>query len=370
MNVVGLIVEYNPFHNGHLYHLNKTKELYPNSYIICVVSSNFTQRGDVSLIDKWDKTRIALELGIDLVIELPFYYAVQSADNFAKYSIEILYNLGVDTIVFGSELLESKQLESLVNYQLEPKYNEDVKSYMNAGLNYPTAMSKALEEVSNIKIINPNEILGLAYVKTIKLQNYPITTKTITRTNSYHSLTLEEISSATSIRHSLLNKQDVSIAVPKATLPYLNNCHFIQDYFEIIKYKIITSDINYLQTIFQMNEGLEYKLKKHVHEAESIDHLINLVKSKRYTYNRISRLLIYILLDFKSSDFEAIKNLEHIRILGFSKKGQLYLNSLKTDLKLITNLRNNRNYGTDLESKASQIFHLNKPYNDNIGPIL
>ena len=161
MKIIGIVCEYNPFHLGHLYQLNKVKEMYHDSIIIVVCSSNFTQRGDVSILNKWDKTRIALEYGVDIFIELPFGYATQSSDIFAKGAIEILNNLKIDILVFGSESDNIKELINLANIQLNNKdYNNIVKKYLDQGINYPTALSKALDDIKNIKINKKNDLLG------------------------------------------------------------------------------------------------------------------------------------------------------------------------------------------------------------------
>ena len=147
MTTIGIICEYNPFHNGHIYHIKKIKEMYKDSIIILVMSGNFTQRGDISIINKWDKTKIALENNIDLVIELPFVFATQGADVFAKGAIQILNNLKVDKLIFGSECNNISELKELAKIQLQENYNTLVKKYLEKGLNYPTAMSKALKDL-------------------------------------------------------------------------------------------------------------------------------------------------------------------------------------------------------------------------------
>ena len=169
MKIIGIIAEYNPFHLGHLYQIKKVKEKYPDSIVIVVISSSFTQRGDISLLNKWDKTKIALDNGIDLVIELPFVYATQSSDIFAKGAIEILNNLKIDTLIFGTERDNIKDLELLADIQINNKeYQKKVKEYLNKGSNYATATNKALEDITNIKVDTPNDLLALSYIKQIK----------------------------------------------------------------------------------------------------------------------------------------------------------------------------------------------------------
>ena len=153
MHVIGIICEYNPFHNGHIYHLEKIREMFKDSPIILVMSGNFTQRGDVSLIDKWTKTSIALNY-VDLVIELPFVFSTASADIFAYGAINILKNLNVDALVFGTETLSAPKLEEIAKTQKQKKFDKLVKKYLDEGLNYPTSLSKAVYDLTNIKI-NP-----------------------------------------------------------------------------------------------------------------------------------------------------------------------------------------------------------------------
>ena len=168
MKIIGIIAEYNPFHLGHLYQINKIKEIYPDSIIIAIISTNFTQRGDISIINKWNKTKICLDNNIDIVLELPYTYATQSADIFANGALKILNSMHIDTLVFGTEKDNINELIELAKIQIDNKeYDNIVKNYLSKGLNYPTAMSKALENISNIKIDKPNDLLALSYIKEI-----------------------------------------------------------------------------------------------------------------------------------------------------------------------------------------------------------
>ena len=225
MNTIGIICEYNPFHNGHIYHINKIKQMYPENTIILVMSGNYTQRGTISILDKWDKTEIALNY-VDLVVELPFIFSVQSADIFAKAAVQILNNLNVNKIVFGTESLSITQLEQIAKIQTKDSFNKLVKKYLNEGINYPTSLSKATYDLTKIKIEKPNDLLGLSYVKEIQKTNIiPIT---IQRTNNFHSITLEsKISSATSIRNAIKNNQDMKPYVPIETYQKLPQTSFL-----------------------------------------------------------------------------------------------------------------------------------------------
>ena len=360
METIGIIAEYNPFHNGHLYHLNKIKEMYPNSTIVLVMNGNFTERGDVSIIDKWKKTKIALNLGIDLVIELPYPFATQSADHFAYGAITLLEKLKVDKLIFGSESNNIEDLKLIAKTQIEnDEFEKLVKIYSKMGKNYPTALSCALEDLTNKKIETPNDLLGISYIKTILENNYKIIPETIKRTNDYHSTELNnEISSATSIREALRNNQNIDNQVPSETIHELNNLHFIDDYFNILKYKIITEkDLSIYQTV---DEGIDNLLKKEILNATSYDDLIKRIKSKRYTYNKISRMLIHILCNFTKEKREKFNDIKYIRILGLNKKGSTYLNTIKKDLELplISKITREKDEMLEFEIETTKIYDI------------
>lgn len=337
---IGIICEYNPFHYGHLYHLNKIKEMYPDSNIILVLSGWITERGDLSLIDKFKKADIALNYGVNLVVELPFKY-IQSADYFAKGAVGILNELKCDTIVFGSESNNINELINLANIQLSNKeYDTLVKKYLDEGINYPTAMSKALKTISGKTINTPNDILGLSYVKEIIKNNYNIKPVTIKRDSDFNSKTIEgKITSASSIRELIKKNKRFKKYVPSYSYKQLNNCIFIDDYFHYLKYKIIsTKDL----TIYQgVDENIENRINKYINDSNSLEELLNNIKTKRYTYNRLKRILTYILLSITKEDCNNLE-LEYIRVLGFDKKGKNYLNKIKKeiDIPLLTNFDN------------------------------
>ena len=244
MKSIGIIAEYNPFHNGHLYHIEKIKEKYPDYSIVLVMTGNFTERGDVSILDKWKRCEIALKHGIDLVIELPYPFATQSADYFAYGAVTILEKLKCEKVIFGSESDNVDDLYLIAKTQIDnPEFERLVKIYSKMGNNYPTALSLALKDLTNKKIDEPNDLLGISYIKAILKNNYKIKYETIKRTNNYHGKELnEEISSATSIREALKNNIDISNQIPKDTINYYTDLHFIEDYFDILKYKIMTED--------------------------------------------------------------------------------------------------------------------------------
>ena len=317
--MVGIICEYNPFHNGHLYHLNKVKELFPNEIITLVLVGNFVNRGDVSVINKWDKTKLALDYGIDLVVELPFMFATQSADIYAYGAISILDNLKCDYIVFGSESNDIDTLTKIANT------NVNIKDLLKKGYNYPKAIDIALKGKLNFSINTPNDLLGISYIKAIKKLNSKIKPITIKRTNDYHNTKVNgEISSATSIRNLIYENKDISKYVPNTN--YIKSIN-LNDFYLIIKHKIMTEDLTKYQDI---DISLNSLLKKNILNSNNVEELINNVKHKNYTYNRIKRCLVHILCCLDKKDYK----LDYIRILGFNDKGQKYLNKIKKEVKL------------------------------------
>ena len=303
--IIGVIAEYNPFHLGHRYQIEKIKELYPNSIIIAIISTNFTQRGDISLLNKWNKTTICLNEGIDLVIELPTLYATQSADIFAYGALSILNKFKIDTLVFGSETNDIDYFTTLANIQINnPKYPELVKNYLSLGLNYPTAMSKALKELTNTKIDKPNDLLALSYIKEIIKNNYPITPISIKRTNDYHSNSLQNntnIINASLIREMFLNNQDISPYIPNNTKELLYQYLSLNNAYSLLKYNIINNENN-LSTFLDIEEGLDKRILKYLDTSHTWIDLVNNLKTKRYTYNKINRTLLHLLLNIKKEE--------------------------------------------------------------------
>ncbi len=358
MKKIGIICEYNPFHNGHLYHISKIKEMFDDSLIILVMSGNFTQRGEASIIPKYSKCDIALLSGIDLVIELPFIFATQSADVFAKTSIEILDKLNVDYVVFGSETNDINKLTMLAKTQINnKKYDKLVKEYLDKGVNYPTALSKALYQLTDKKIDKPNDILGVSYIREILKLNSNITPICIKRSNDYNSIELNDnITSASSIRYALLNGDNVKNYVPEYVYDYLKNPIFTKNYFNLLKYKIMTE--NTLEEYQTVDEGIQNRIKKCIINSKDLDDLILKVKTKRYTYNKLSRMFIHILCNLKKEEVKKYNKISYIRVLGFNIKGRNYLNEIKKsiDIPIITNFSRTNDPILDIEMRSTCVY--------------
>ena len=353
--IIGIIAEYNPFHLGHIHQINEIKKIYPDSTIIVIISPSFTQRGDISIINKYNKTLICLENNIDLVVELPYPYATQSSDIFAKGAIEILNKLKIDTLVFGSESNDIETLKNLANISNnDTNYHNKVKDYLNKGYNYPTAMSKALCDITNVNINTPNDLLALSYLKVINKYNYNITPLSIKRTNNYHSNTLDNsnIVNASLIRKLYNEDKDISNYIATNSINKLIKIDYNYLY-SLLRLQII-NNINNLNEFQTVEEGIENRIKKYIYKSNTWEELVKNIKTKRYTYNRINRMLIHILNNYKKIDNDNI-NIDYIRILGFNNKGRKHLNNIKKniDIKLISNYKPNISELLDLEFKIT-----------------
>ena len=339
MKATGIIVEYNPFTNGHKYHLEKVKELTNSDVIVGVMSSFFVQRGEPAIVSKQERVKMALEAGVDVVVELPFIYGVESSDYFCKYSMSILNHLHVSEICFGSETGDTQAfLNKYNNTQIvQPHLDFLVSDLMDEGYSYPLAMSKALAIIDGYKLETPNDILGLGYLKEIRKNNYPIKVNTYLRDNNYNS---EEISvdsiSASGVRKLIKTNQNIENYTPFYKEIENMEKYYLDEYFDILKYKILTTSSEDLKLIHLVDEGIENLFKKKILLANNMEDFINLCISKRYTYARIKRTLIHILVNTKKDFAKKFLNMDitYIRLLGVSDKGQEYLNEIRKEMEV------------------------------------
>ena len=359
MKIIGIIAEYNPFHNGHKYQIDKIREKYEDALIIICTSSSFTQRGDISILNKWEKTKSALNNGSNIVLELPYIYSTQSSDTFAKYALKILNELKIEKLCFGSEDNDIDKLYKVADTQINNKeFDQKVKEHLDNGINYPTALNNALKELIQIEITKPNDLLGVSYIKEIIKNNYKIKPFTIKRTNDYHDIeNNSDIVSASNIRERLIKKEDISSKVPQDVCKILKNKKTENKYFEYLKYKIISEkDLN---KYLDVDEGLHTRIKDQIQKSNNLEELIQNIKTKRYTYNKISRMLNHILCSLTKEE-NKINDLEYIRILGFDSKGKEYLSKIKKDIKTpILNKYDTKKYKTlEIEKRVTDIYSL------------
>jgi len=357
MNVVGIIAEYNPFHNGHLYHLDHAKKTCTADYVICVMSGHFLQRGEPALFDKWSRAAMAVSAGADLVLELPFAFACRSAGAFARGSVELLSATKLVThLCFGSEADSIEQLKDLASFltQEPPLYQQLIRKNLKLGLSYPSARSRAIQEyyvLTNLQnaddiqaiIASPNNILGIEYLAALHRIHSPITPTTIKRQHTnYHDQSLSgSIASATAIRTEFETKgltEELERTMPDTTNKIAQQC-FIQQLgpvfpnaFAMLIIAILRrAQPAELSAIAEVTEGLEHKLKSSGNIATNLDDLLKLLKSKRFTRTRLQRMLIYIMLNFTK---ELAAEFDHagpryLRVLAISKQGQNLLRILK-----------------------------------------
>ncbi len=324
MQKIGIIAEYNPFHNGHIYHIQKIKEIYPDSLLILVLNGYFLERGEISVLSKETKTRLALENNIDIVLELPVIYGTQSADTFAEMSIKILQNFQIEEIIFGSESVNIEKINEIAKEQVKETFALKIE---DKSQNYPNLLAK------NLKIENripPNDLLAISYCKAIFKNNYSIKATPILRTSTYHNTTSKEpIISASNIRHKRKIGENINKYLPNNVENLWQEVD-IQKLFEFLKYRILTD--NNLDSYIDVTEGLDFKMKKEIKNVKTYEELVESLKSKRYTYNRLNRMLIHVLLGHQKKIAKI--PLSYIKILGFSKKGQSYLNKIRKNIHL------------------------------------
>ena len=341
MKVNGIIVEYNPFHNGHIYQINKVKEMYPDDLLIVALNGYFTERGDISVLLKEDKVKLALEFGVDLVVELPSIYGIQAADIFAYNGVKVLNELKIDRLIFGSESNDIDKLKQIALLQEDEEFDKKIKNELDKGISYPNALKNIISIDFDYL---PNDLLGISYIKAINKINKNIEAISIKRTNNYHDKESDNnIISAENIREKYSNNIDI-----KKYTPAYNYLKKIDNdlYFKLLKNKILTD--THLDEYVDVNEGIENRLTKYINEANNLKEYIELIKTKRYSYNKINRMLLHIVIGFKKED--NIDTLS-VRILGFNDKGKEYLNRNK--LKFEEN-----KYIKDIELNYSKIYDL------------
>ncbi len=349
---LGIIAEYNPFHNGHAHQIEQSLAMTDSNTIVVVMSGNFAQRGGPTIYDKWSRAEQAVEQGVSLVVELPIIYACNSAEYFAYGGVEVLEALGaVDYISFGSECGDIDKLKKIANIQLEvqedARFSEKVSKYVKDGRSYPKAKELILQskisddELSIAK--EPNNILALEYIKRIKSIN-PITVK---RVGSGHH------KSASEIRNALKNEAGSSLSIIE------------KNYYKLVVAKILETEDALLMDVFSADEGLIKKVKNEVRKSNDIDSLIMSIKSKAYTYSRISRLMTHILLDIKKQTIVAPS---YVRVLAFDDKGATFLSKITKDrinkIPIITNINKEMEKDKSLREKmkydilAADIYNL------------
>ena len=349
MTVTGIIAEFNPFHNGHKYLLSQAEGVK-----IIAISGNFVQRGEPAIVDKWTRAEMALRNGADLVVELPFLVAVQSADYFAQGAVDILERLGVDNLAFGTEENLDYQHFSQIYADNQQKMVDYLQNLPD-NLSYPQKTQKMWETFAGVNFTGntPNHILGLSYAKacagkSIKLS--PI----MRQGAGYHSLETDvAFASATNLRIHRQDKAFVDKFMPQADL-FLGAPQVTwENYFQLLKYQILTNAD--LTGIFQVNEELASRIRSAIRSVATVDELVDKVVTKRYTKARVRRILAYILVGAVEKPLP-----EAVHVLGFTPKGQKHLKMVKKSVDIVARI--GAKPWDAVTQQADQVYQLGNPH--------
>ncbi|MGN9164034.1 nucleotidyltransferase [Tissierellaceae bacterium HCP3S3_D8] len=394
MKVISFIVEYNPFHNGHRYHLEQSIASTNATHTIAIMSGSFVQRGEPSLVDKWTKAKMAIDNGMDLVIELPFIYSCQSAELFAHGAIHIMDSLNiVDNICFGTELDDLHSLDRIAKVLLEEptEFKEGLRKYLSQGFSFPKARSSALidyfeynslDQVQDCKVIlkQSNNILAIEYLKALHRLRSKIKPVSVKRSGSdYNDISLGiEFASATGIRKSILENGLDSIRnyVPYASFQVLSDFdhmyggfNSIENYYSIFRYLIATCNTNEIEHLFDVDHGLVNRIMQQIERSQDMYSLIDNISTKRYPKTRIQRILIHLLNRLNKDEIIKLykANPPYIRILGSNDRGFSLIREIEKNstIPIINKFSDHRKYTDSImkefihyEEKATDIYFL------------
>jgi predicted nucleotidyltransferase len=384
MKSVGLIVEYNPFHNGHAFHLQASKEAAEADVVIAVMSGNFLQRGEPALVSKWQRTKMALLNGVDIVFELPYRFATQKAETFANGAVSILDAVGCESLCFGSESGDLSSFIQTIDYLKDQQnsFNENIKWHLDTGVSYPKALSLAFKQLPNannyLDLAKPNNILGLEYIKAIQRQKSSVIPMTIPRKNAdYHDehFASATIASATSIRKAIFtdnaSQAEINQYVPEQTklllkeyVQQFQGFHQWENYWSYLQFRLIHSSSSELREIYEMEEGLENRLQAAALVTDNFHKFMQQIKTKRYTWTRLQRLCVHILTNTKKEEMTRhSEKASYLRLLGMTSIGREYLNKKKSHLSLplISKLASFKEKEINLDIKAARIYSLGIP---------
>ena len=348
MTITGIIAEFNPFHNGHKYLLEQTDGLK-----IVAMSGNFVQRGEPAIVDKWTRAQMALENGADLVVELPFLVSVQAADFFGQGAVAILARLGMDTLAFGTEeVLDYQQIANL--YTERGQEMELFMENLPNSLSYPQKTQAMWKEFADLDFSGdtPNHVLALAYAKAVagrKIKLHPIQRQGA----GYHSVDKDvDFASATALRQHQNDQNFLERFMPSIAL--FENASKVnwEDYYPLLRYQILSNPD--LTTIYQVNQEMAVRIKDTIKTAQTVDELVEIVATKRYTKARVRRLLTYILVQARENALP-----EGIHVLGFTEKGRQHLKPLKEQVHLVSRI--GKEPWDAMTQKADQIYQLGHP---------
>ena len=345
MTITGIIAEFNPFHNGHKYLLEQAEGLK-----IVAMSGNFMQRGEPAIVDKWTRAQMALENEADLVVELPFLVSVQAADFFGQGAVDILAQLGIDTLAFGTEeVLDYQKIADLY-----AEHSDEMELYIAElpdSLSHPQKTQSMWQKFAGLDFSGdtPNHVLALAYAKAVAGRNIKL--HPIQRQGAgYHSMDKDvDFASATAIRQHQADQDFLERFMPSVALFEQASKVSWEDYFQLLRYQILSNSD--LTRVYQVNQEMAMRIKDAIKIAQSVEELVELVATKRYTKARVRRLLTYILVQARESDLP-----EAVHVLGFTEKGRQHLKSLKDQVHLVSRI--GKEPWDAMTQKADQIYQL------------
>lgn len=351
MNIVGIIAEFNPMHNGHKYLIEEARKVTNADYVIVIMSGSFTQQGNIAVCSKFDRASMAIHCGADMVIELPTIYATSSAENFAYGAVKILNDLKIVThIVFGSESGDINVLQSIAS-KIQQNTELLVLSHKtHSGNSHASVEANILQGILSPdeyeQYLKPNNILGIEYIKALNTLNSTITPVTIHRIHSMHNdLTpANNFCSSTYIRENLNDIESFKNYIPDVIYPILKNIHFATnaDIWDMLKYKIISSSTDDLSHIYSIKEGLENRIKKYINSSINLDDFLANLKCKKYIYSRLKRTIIHILLGIDTTLYDIICNVSYARILKVKNNSKELLSLISSaDIPIISKLNSN-----------------------------
>lgn len=369
MRAVGLVAEYNPFHHGHLYHLQTAKRRTGADAVVVVMSGNFTQRGEPAIVDKWTRAGEALANGADLVVELPLVSAVQPGHRFAAGALQLLNDLGVDAVVFGAEHPDW-DFDQLV--AAEANFNPaDFQDYQAT---FATQFNQALEEQTGHSLVDPNDILAFSYYKAKQQAGYGFDLVPIGRKGKgYHDPDLGvTLASASAIRQAVAKGEDISGVVPAQTAADLAQLTRVPDWdalYPLLRNHLIQAPVATLGSYYLMSEGLEYRIKEAASRSLDFPSFLHAVKTKRYTYARLLRVFLYALLEATNDQVAQAVAAPYHHVLGFNATGRDYLHQVKKQLAypLVTKVdRDLRDGLLNLDYRAGKLYQMFTPVEQDL----
>lgn len=334
MQAVGMIAEFNPLHNGHVHALAEARRLSGADVVVVALAGNYTQRGEPAIVDKWARSQAALASGADLVIELPVTDAVQAAPQFATGGVTLLAALGVDTLAFGTEAPGVDYAQAARELAAAPPAEDHFHDFTQT---YATQLNAYYRTTVGVDLSAPNLLLGMSYAQANLALGEPMRLLPLARVGAGHDdhQVQAQFASGSHIRQALKAGDSVAALVPSATQAALATPHYSwQAFYPLLRYRLLTADLDALRQIDTMTEGLEFRLTQQIAASTDFTTFMHAIKSKRYTYARLRRLCLSVLLNLTQAAVQAAHRKRYLQVLGFTTAGRAYLHDVKKQVAL------------------------------------